>query len=403
MVAMSAVTVFQIVFAVGVVLAACALAGALLRRLDRRGLTVLVAVCAGGAVAAWVAFALNPERGVAVAAGGLVAATLVAAASLLLAKALERVARLDAQLDRAEAHLNEVVEQQVETRNAELERALARARAESISLLTEQERRIAEERRALLVERERVAGAELAEALATTQKQVEQRLQEWAQDLERVTEMMRGRIAELDQQHRRLTAGVAARIESDGERLQGELDAQREAIMRVRADIERSVEEASAAARSELDADSLVRRRALHDLNDQLRRRERELAERIEREEAEAVRRIQVGFADVQRRQVEALERSLARAGSGLTDEATQQFATQVRAAREDAARRLARELERAVATFARQAETVLSEQLAQTGGAGVQRLERRLAALEARLEELMRNLESAPHAQARL
>jgi hypothetical protein len=211
---------------------------------------------------------------------------------------------------------------------------------------------------------------------------------------------MRTRIAELDQHHRRLTADVAARISGDGERLQGELDAQRDAVARARGEIERAVEQTTAAARAELESDAVARRRALHDLNEQLRRRERELAERVEREEAEAVRRIQASFGDVQRRQVEAIERRLARASSSLADEATQQFATLIRSAREDAARRLGRELERAVALFTRQAETVLSEQLAQTGGGGgVQRLERRLSqiveSLERQREESVRTIDA--------
>src|SRR5581483_7685663 len=125
------------------------------------------------------------------------------------------------------------------------------------------------------------------------------------------------------------------RIAADGERLQSELDTQRALVTRARADIERSIEEVTTVARNELEADAVARRRALHDLHEQLRRRERELGERVEREEAEAVRRIQTGFADVERRQVEALERSLARTGSGLTDEATQQFSNQIRTARE--------------------------------------------------------------------
>ncbi len=444
---MSLVTGFQIVFAAGVVIAAVALVGAVVRLLNRRVLLMGVLSCGAATVAGWIAFALHTQRGIAVAAGGLAATTLVAASSLALARALSRASRLDAQLERAQAHLAEVVDKELALRSEELERALARARAESVSLLGEQERRIAEERRSLLAEREQVAGAELAEALAATQKQVEQRLQEWSEDLQRVAETMRGRIAQLDQQHRRMTADASARIAADGERLQGELDVQRETIARVRGEIEHALEETSSVARTELESDAVTRRRALHDLNDQMRRRERELAERIEREEAEAVRRVQAGFADVQRRQVETLERSLARAASSLADEATQQFAGLIRTAREDSARRLSRELERAVATFARQAETVLSEQLSQTGGAGVQRLERRLAqvadslerqreefvaaiderfarneedarqrlaelsaaaegeraVLEARLEELARRLESSPSIRASL
>jgi hypothetical protein len=74
------------------------------------------------------------------------------------------------------------------------------------------------------------------------------------------------------------------------------------------------------------------------------------------------------------------MERVVERAGATYTDEAAQQFATLVRASREDAARRLARELDRTVEVFAREAEGALAERLAHVGDAGAQRLERRLA-----------------------
>src|SRR5438046_8816278 len=107
----------------------------------------------------------------------------------------------------------------------------------------------------------------------------------------------------------------------------------------------------------------------------------------IEREETDAVRRIQVNFADVERRQVEQLERILTRATSSYSDAAAQQFADAIKSAREGAATRLSRELERAVQAFAREAQTVLGERLAQVGDAGAQRLERRMGQFAAGLE----------------
>ena len=65
-----------------------------------------------------------------------------------------------------------------------------------------------------------------------------------------------------------------------------------------------------------------------------------------------------------------------------------------MRAAREEAAGRLSRELDRAVETFVRQADAVFAERLAQTGEAGQQRLEQRQrqaqAAFERQREELV-------------
>jgi ABC-type phosphate transport system auxiliary subunit len=48
---------------------------------------------------------------------------------------------------------------------------------------------------------------------------------------------------------------------------------------------------------------------------------------------------------------------------------------------------RLSRELDRAVQAFAREAQTVLADRLAQVGDAGAQRLERRQAQVEAGLD----------------
>ena len=70
-----------------------------------------------------------------------------------------------------------------------------------------------------------------------------------------------------------------------------------------------------------------------------------------------------------------------------------------MKTAREDAAKRLARELDRAVELFAREAEAVLAERLAHVGDAGAQRLERRLANvgkdLERSRDELVTALDS--------
>src|SRR5260221_2479987 len=52
-------TVFDIAFAAGVVVAAVALAGAALRFLPRLALALLAVLARGGAVAAWVVFALH--------------------------------------------------------------------------------------------------------------------------------------------------------------------------------------------------------------------------------------------------------------------------------------------------------------------------------------------------------
>jgi hypothetical protein len=122
-------------------------------------------------------------------------------------------------------------------------------------------------------------------------------------------------------------------------------------------------------------------------LNERIRKRERELLELIEREETDATRRIQAGFADVERRQLEHLERIVARATTSYSDAATQQFADTIRSSREAAATRLSRELDRAVQAFVREAQTVLADQLAQVAITGSQRLEQRQAQAGAGIE----------------
>jgi hypothetical protein len=384
---MSLTEIFQIVFAAGCVLAVGALAGAAFRLVGRNVLGVIAVVVIGLCAAAWVAFALEPSRTSAVSAGGLTIAAVAAASALGLARLLRRLARIDGELERAQQHLHNVLARDAEDRSAELERVLARARAESVSLLAEQERRIADERRAAVAERERRANDELVEAVAKTQKQIEERLNEWSKDLDRHSEAQRARLAEVGHRQRQLFDDAEARVTADAERLQAESDEQREAVVRLRAEVQRSLEETVSAVQAELDAQAVERRRALHELEDRLRRRERDLTEQMERDETEAAQRLQAGLGDVQRRQLEQVERTLERTSVALAEEATQQFAALIKQAREDAARRLARELERAVAVFAREAESTLAERLAHVGDAGAQRLDRRLAEIASSLD----------------
>src|SRR5207237_5938358 len=92
---------------------------------------------------------------------------------------------VDDALAGAEPRLHAAVESELADRTVELEHAIARARADSTSLLVEEERRISEDRRRSFAEREEEAAAKLTEALATTQRRVEQRLGGWAGGLGR--------------------------------------------------------------------------------------------------------------------------------------------------------------------------------------------------------------------------
>ncbi len=385
---MALTTFADLVFAAGIVAAAAAVTLAALRRGSASVLAALVALEGVAAIGIWIAFALRHDRPVAVAAGGLTGCLLAATAAFLLAGALRRVAEIDGRLTEAEAHLLAVVEQEREKRASELELTLARARADSRSILEEQERRLAEERRAVAEQQERAVTAALTTRLAEVQAQVEQRLAGWAEDLDRTAEVTKAQIAELRRRQEQVVKDVEQRMLADAERFAGESEGQRAALAKIRSDIERTLAEAMALSSNELDVHAAERRRALHELEERLSRGERALAEQIQREETEAAQRIRASFEDLARRQVEQLDRQVEQAIASYAGEASQQFAAVVKTAREDAAKRLTRELERSVSNFAREAETVLAEKLAHVGDAGAKRVERRLADVAAELEK---------------
>jgi hypothetical protein len=382
-----AVDAVRIGFAVATVVAAAALAAAAFTEASKRTLRVAAALLAIGALAAWIGVGFDPRLELVVPAAGITLAFAAALAAVKLRRLLAARRRVEEQLAQAQARLTALVAQESRDRAAELERVLSRARAESASLLAEQERRLADEHRRAAEERQRDAGAALTEGLAGIQARVERRLQEWRDDLERAQRTIPEEIARVAQRQRQLVSEAEARIAADAERLETESEQQREGLARLRDELARLIEETIASGNQELESFGTDRRRALHELNERIRRRERTLAEQIEREESEAMRRIQASFADVERRQIEQLERIVGRATQSYSEAAGQQFAEAIRAAREDAAIRLSRELDRAVEAFAREAESILAERLAHVGDAGAQRAEKRLDQITARLE----------------
>jgi gas vesicle protein len=322
-------------------------------------------------------------------AGAVLLAAIAFAAFgwIALRKGTARARDVDRSLAEARAELDRLVAQEVEQRATELERLLSRARADSLSQLAEEERRIAAERRSVVVEREREAGTRLAEALATVQRQVEQRIRDWRDDLDRTQATLTTQVTRLGDKQRELVAKLDARLAAEGQRLAAETDEQKAEVARLRSELEKTLADSVASVTGELDAHSAERRRALREVAETLDQRERALGERISREETEAASRIQAAYADVERRQTEKLARVVDRASERFAEAASVQFETTVKAAREDAARRLGRELDRAVEQFTREAEGVLAEQLAHAGDAGATRLEKKLSRITAALE----------------
>ena len=96
------------------------------------------------------------------------------------------------------------------------------------------------------------------------------------------------------------------------------------------------------------------------------------------------------------------LQRIVSRETTRYAEAASQQFDTATRAAREEAARRLSRELDLAVERFAREAEGVLTERLNHVSDAAAQRVEERLArlrsALERQRDDALQSLEDRAH-----
>jgi golgin subfamily B member 1 len=389
---------FEIVFAAGVLATTVALAAAAFSHVRSRLLLVVSALLGAAAAAAWVVFALQPSAELAVAATGLLACLAGSLGAVGLRRGLAKSAALETDLERQRAELAAVVERELRQRAAELESTLARARADALSSYAVEERRYSDERRREAGESEEQARAALLEMLTGVERQVEQRLASWSADLERTQQGIARQVAELSRRQREAIAEAEARIASESERLETVEEEQRAAIARVREELTKMTHQAGLSAAAELESQAAERRRALHDVDERLRVRERELGQRIEREHAEAARRIEITFADIERRQVEQLERAVDRAKDRFADAAGQQFERAVKIAREEAAQRLSRELDRSVQMFAREGEAVLAERLSQLGDTGALRLEKKLnqvaAALERQREEFMATTE---------
>src|SRR5262249_38634219 len=133
--AVAITTAFDLIFAVGVVVAAVALGAAATAKLSPPALSVVAGLELVAAAAAGVAFALErpPPRALALAAGGLTGCALAAGGAVLVRRALIQAAEVDAHVAEAQQQLRALVAREAAERSTELERALARARADSTS------------------------------------------------------------------------------------------------------------------------------------------------------------------------------------------------------------------------------------------------------------------------------
>lgn len=338
---------------------------------------------------------------VAIAAAAAAVLALIASV-LVLRKVRRHEGVLNREIEQGKAVFDEVIAREVAQRAEELERTMARLRADSLSQLAEEERRIAEERRRDVAERERDASARLGEQLTLVQQTVAQRLTDWASDVETLQEGLAEELRRIEVRQRQLMTEIESKIGKDAEGLQSSVDEQRQLVTRMRAELASAAQEAMTQANADLDQHANERRRALHEVADRLRRRERDLQEVVEREGNEATQRIQLALGDIERRHVEQLQRVVAREATRYAEAASIQFDSTIKGAREEAARRLSRELDLAVERFSREAEGVLTERLNHVSDAAAQRVEERLARLRAALErqrdDALRSLEDRSH-----
>ncbi len=379
--------VLELVFAGAVVVVFASAVAAVFDRVSRKTLVALAAFVSAAAAVSWVSFALEPSREVAVAAGGITVCAALQLGVVYIGRLVVQARQVDRRLGEAEARFDALVSAEVDARAAELERTLSRARADSLSKLVAEERKIGETRRAALAEREHAAGAELSEALAKVEQRVAHRVAELNADLERTERGLSSQLASLAQRQQQLMAQAESRLELDTERLDAASEAQRERLTALETQFARAADELSQSSQEQLEVQERERRRALHEVAERLRQRERELRERVAAEEAEAIQRIQAGFADTERRQLDQLKRVVERTAESFSEAISKQFAEAIRSSRDDAARRLSRELDRAVNHFAKEAQGVLAERLAHVADAGGQRLERKLSEIGSTLE----------------
>jgi len=288
---------------------------------------------------------------------GCLAASVIVIAGLWFAvrRARTRGIAVDELIAAGRAELRAVVEEQTAAHADDIRRVLARERAESISELAAEERRLADERRGAFEARERISGDALAERFAEAERRVDERLQAFTDDLDRAQRHLEAQLARLEQRHRQAIDDVEHRIEAEAAELGSTADEQRKTVLRLREELGRVATEAVTEALDELESQTTERRRAIDEITERLRSRESVIAEGIDRAETDARGRLEVAFVDFERRQTERIERVLSRELDRHVQAAALAFDERMRELREDAAARLARELDRAVELLGRE------------------------------------------------
>src|SRR5918995_7115441 len=231
--------------AAALLLVALSFAGVVLGRLRER--TLLALAIALGVLAALGAAAagINVVEGFAdsdlllLAAAGLAAAAVAEGGLFGLARGLRALRDIAEVGEEARAHLGKALHTEAEERQRDLERTLARERAQASHILGEQERALAEERRLLIERQAERARIELTEAVASVQQRLERRLMAWAADLDRGQRELETKLGEVAQRQREAVATFEARLAADAERLSLAGEEQKLGLLHLREELER--------------------------------------------------------------------------------------------------------------------------------------------------------------------
>jgi hypothetical protein len=313
----------------------------------------------------------------------LIAALLVCAVlALTLRRAHARTVRTEQLVTEARRAVRAAAEEEAGVQADQLRVTVARAQADSLSAYVAEERRLADQRRGELTVRERELSDRMAELVAAVEQRVEERLRAWESDLERAQNALHGAVATLEQRMRQRIADVESRVAAESDELDAAIDEQRAAAVRLREDLETSARDALAQALEEISAQADDRRRTIDELNDRLRQHEHAVTEQVDRAESEARTRIELAFSELERRQVEHLERALGREIDARSEAGAVEFENRMRAIRQEAADRLREELDRIADGFLRRADGLIAAELQQAMNAASQRLDDRIVEL---------------------
>jgi hypothetical protein len=322
------------------------------------------------------------------AVGWILVAALVTALLLCVGLALSlrrtrsRAVRTEQLVTEARRAVRATAEEESAVQAEQLRVAIARAQADSLSSYVAEERRLADQRRGELAVRERELSERLAELVAAVEQRVEERLRAWESDLERAQNALHGAVATLEQRMRQRIAEVESRVAAESDELDAAIDGQRLAAVRLREELETGARDSLARALEELQLQADDRRRTIDELNERLRQHEHAVTEQVDHAESEARTRIEAAFAELERRQVEHLERALSREIDARSEAGALEFENRMRAIREEAADRLREELDRIAESFLRRADGLIAAELQQAMNAASQRLDDRIVEL---------------------